>query len=50
MTYKVVLNELPELLLIASGRRDNELNRAFFTLAVEVLILGSDSVFSISEN
>lgn len=44
MACEVILDEIPEFLLVSSSRSNDELNHSIITLAVEVLILGSDKV------
>lgn len=44
MACKVILDEVSEFLLVTSSRRNDELNHSRITLAVEVLIFGSDKV------
>lgn len=50
VTDQIILNELSKLVLISRSRSNDELNTYMVTLAVEVLILGSASDLSMSEN
>lgn len=47
---QVVLDELPEVVLVASGGSDEQLSRVAVTLAVEVFMAGLASSLSMSEN
>lgn len=44
MACEVILDEVSEFLLVSSSRSNDELNDSRITLAVEVLIFGSDRV------
>ncbi len=50
MACEIVLDECPEVVLVASGRGDDELDMGRGTFAVEVLILGSARDLSMSAN